>query len=114
MITLYYVVAAAALFHPLPKMDVVVMLAGIVEETLVLAEGALDHFLDRLVLPLGALSQVVYGGHVSLMMLVMMEFEPQSADRVRLDRANRLSGRWRSLPLGRAPEIKSYRSFPTN
>ena len=56
-------------------MDVVVVLAGIVEERLVLAEGAFEDLLDRLVLPLGALGQIVSGRHIGLMMLVVMEFE---------------------------------------
>src|SRR5690606_2555920 len=40
-------VAAAALLHPFPEMDVVEVLPGIVEETLVLAEGLLDDLLQR-------------------------------------------------------------------
>src|SRR5690606_8972772 len=40
--------AAAIRLHPLPEMDVVVMLAGIVEEPLVLAIALLDDLLERL------------------------------------------------------------------
>src|SRR6476620_6212326 len=39
-------VAAAVRLHPFPEMDVVVMLAGIVEEPGVFAEGRLDYFLE--------------------------------------------------------------------
>src|SRR5215475_12077588 len=39
-------VAATIRLHPFPEMDVVVMLAGIVEEPSVFAEGRLDHFLE--------------------------------------------------------------------
>src|SRR4029077_244411 len=68
-------VAATALFHPEPEVDVIVVLAGIVEEALVLAERALDHFLDWLVLPLGAFGQVIGVGHIGLVMLVVVEFK---------------------------------------
>ena len=56
-------------------MDVVVVLAGIVEEAWVLAECAFHHFLDRLVLPLRAFGEVVAGGHVGLVVLVVVIFE---------------------------------------
>src|SRR5690606_18254512 len=39
--------AAAALLHPLPEVDVVVVLGSVVEEALVLAVGLLHNFLDR-------------------------------------------------------------------
>src|SRR5262245_42494802 len=45
-------VAAAVGLHPLPEMDVVVVLAGIVEEPGILAEGTLHHVLERLSFPL--------------------------------------------------------------
>ena len=51
------------------------MLSGIVEEGLVLTERALHNLLDRLVLPLRAFGQVVGGGHIGLVVLVVMEFE---------------------------------------
>src|SRR5690606_34600582 len=38
--------AAAVLLHPLPEMDVVVVLASIVEEALVLAEGLLHDLFE--------------------------------------------------------------------
>src|SRR4029077_16433832 len=68
-------VAAAALLHPLPEVDVVIVLGGIVEETGILAERAFDDVLDRLVLPLGALGQIIAIGHISRVMLVVMVFE---------------------------------------
>src|SRR6185503_6960586 len=43
-------VAAAVRLHPHPEMDVVVVLAGIVEEAGILAEGTLDDLLERLAL----------------------------------------------------------------
>ena len=52
-------VAAAVRLHPFPEMDVVVVLAGIVEEPGILAERALDDLLERLAFPLGALEQIV-------------------------------------------------------
>src|SRR5262249_48950000 len=39
-------VAPAIRLHPFPEMDVVVVLAGIVEEPRVFAEGRFDHFLE--------------------------------------------------------------------
>ena len=51
------------------------MLGGVVEEAGDFAEGALDDFFDRFVLPLRALGQIVAGGHVGLVVFVMMEFE---------------------------------------
>src|ERR1700722_6548605 len=52
-------VAAAALLHPLPEMNVVVVLSGIVEQAGILAEGAFDDLLDRLVFPLRAFGEVI-------------------------------------------------------
>src|SRR5687768_8446632 len=46
--------AAAAGDHPFPEMDVVVMLAGIVEQRLVLTEGAFDDLLQALAFKAGA------------------------------------------------------------
>ena len=68
-------VAAARGLHPFPEMDVVEMLAGIVEEGGILAVRALDHLLERFAFPLGALEQVVAVIHVSEVMLVVMKFE---------------------------------------
>ena len=56
-------------------MDVVVVLAGIVEERLVLAEGGLDDLLDALAFELGALEQLVAGVDIGLVVLVVMKFE---------------------------------------
>ena len=68
-------VAAATLLHPFPEVDVILVLAGIIEEARVLAERALQDFLDRLVLPLGALGEIIAIGHVGLVVLVVVIFE---------------------------------------
>src|SRR5215813_14403208 len=47
-------VTATVRLHPLPKMGVVVMLSGIVEERGVLAERAAHDLFERLAFPLGA------------------------------------------------------------
>src|SRR5215467_10231889 len=65
-------VTAAAWLHPLPEMEVVVMLAGVVEEPGVLAERAFDDLFKRLAVPLGIPQQVVAVVDVSEMMLVVM------------------------------------------
>src|SRR3954469_19224849 len=67
--------AAAIGLHPAPEMDVVVVLAGIVEHRGVLAERALDDLLKGLAFPFGALERVVAVGDIGLMMLVVVEFE---------------------------------------
>jgi len=68
-------VASTVLLHPLPEMAVVIMLGGIIEEVLVLTEFALRNLLDRLVFPLRAFGEVVAVGHISGVVLVVMEFE---------------------------------------
>src|SRR5665647_577459 len=68
-------VAATVLLHPLPEMAVVIMLSGIIEEGLVLTERALHNLLDRLVFPLRTFGKVVGGGHIGLVVLVVMDFE---------------------------------------
>jgi len=55
--------------------DVIVVLAGIVEERGVLAERPLHDLLKRLALEFGALEQVVAVGHIGLMMLVVVIFQ---------------------------------------
>src|SRR5579872_758019 len=67
--------AAAIGLHPLPEMDVVVVLARIVEERGVLAERALDDLLQGLALEFGPLQQVVAVGHIGLVMLVVVKFQ---------------------------------------
>src|SRR5712671_1407533 len=52
-------VAAAVRLHPLPEMQVIVMLAGVIEEPGVLAERALHHILQRFSFPLAAFEEVV-------------------------------------------------------
>ena len=56
-------------------MAVVVVLGGIVEESLILPKRALHNLLDRLVFPFCTFGQVVGGGHIGLVVLVVMEFE---------------------------------------
>src|SRR3954471_12395977 len=53
----------------------IVVLAGIVEETGVLAERALDHVLQRLAFPLAALEQVIAVIHVGEVVLVVVVFQ---------------------------------------
>ena len=83
-------------------MDVIVVLSGIVEEGLVLAECAFDHFLDRLVLPLCSFGEVVSGGDVSLMMLVV----------VKLERFARHVGRKRVVGVRQVRQGKCHWSSP--
>ena len=56
-------------------MTVVVVLGGIVEESLIPPERALHDLLDRLVFPFCTFGQVVGGDHVGLVVLVVMELE---------------------------------------
>jgi hypothetical protein len=56
-------------------MQMVVMLAGIVEHGRILAERSLDDLLEGLAFEFGPLDRVVSVGHVSLMVLVVMEFQ---------------------------------------
>src|SRR3954469_12975239 len=67
--------SAALRLHPLPEMDVVVVLAGVVEERLVLAERALHHLLDALALEFRALQESVAGVDVGRVMLVVVKLE---------------------------------------
>jgi hypothetical protein len=67
--------AAAIGLHPLPEVEVVVVLAGIVEEPGVLAEGALDDLLEGLALELGSLEQVVAVVDIGQVVLVVVELE---------------------------------------
>src|SRR6476619_122325 len=53
-------------------MQMVVMLAGIVEQRRILAERAFDDFLKRLALEFSAFQQIVAVGHIGLMMLVVV------------------------------------------
>ena len=56
-------------------MDVVVVLAGIVEERGVLAERALDDLLQGLALEFGALQQIVAVRHIGLVVFVVVKFQ---------------------------------------
>src|SRR6201746_2028940 len=67
--------AAAIRLHPAPEMQMVVVLAGIVEYGRVLAERSFDDFLEGLAFEFGPLDRVVSVGHVSLVMLVVVEFQ---------------------------------------
>src|SRR6201996_356361 len=67
--------AAAVRLHPVPEMQVVVVLAGVIEDRRVLAERPLDDLFEGFAFEFGSLDRVVAVGHVGLMMLVMMEFQ---------------------------------------
>src|SRR5690606_20807775 len=67
--------AAAALLHPLPELDVVVVLAGIVEEALILAVAFLDDLFQALAFKAGAFEQLVAVGDIGLMVLVVMKLK---------------------------------------
>ena len=56
-------------------MDVIEVLARIVEQRLIFSKSPLDHFLDRFALPLRALHQIVSGVHIGEVVLVVMVFE---------------------------------------
>src|SRR6516165_8585155 len=82
-------VAAATALHPLPEMDVIVMLTRIVEEAGILAERAPDDVLERLAVPLGSLEQIVAVIDIGEVMLVVMIFE-RFARHVRRERIVRI------------------------
>ncbi|MCY1236267.1 hypothetical protein D9M72_489150 [compost metagenome] len=90
--------AAAALLHPLPEVDVVVVLAGFVEQRLVGAIGLLDDFLERQVGKAGFFSKLVAVGHVSEVMLVVVVFE----------RLARHVGRQRIVIVGKVRQFESH------
>ena len=56
-------------------MDVVVVLAGIVEEAGILAVGLLDDLFQRQAFQTGILEEVVAVGHIGLVMLVVVKLE---------------------------------------
>jgi hypothetical protein len=68
-------VAAIARLHPFPKMNVVVVLSGIVEQTLVLAERPFHNLFNRLVFPFGALGQIIAVIDLGKMVLVVVVLE---------------------------------------
>ena len=70
-----HLVAAAVRLHPLPEVQMVVVLTGIVEEAGVLAERGLDDLFERLALEAAALEQLVAVVDISLVVLVVMIFE---------------------------------------
>src|SRR4051794_6942327 len=61
--------------HPAPEMDVVVMLAGIVEHRGVLAERSLHDLFEGLAFEFSPLDRVVAVRHIGLVMLIVMIFE---------------------------------------
>ena len=56
-------------------MDVVEVLAGIVEQRLVLAKAFLDDLFEALALEARALKQLVAVGHIGLMVLVVVKLK---------------------------------------
>jgi hypothetical protein len=68
-------VAAAALLHPLPEVDVVVVLGRIVEEAGILAERGLHHLLDRLAFHSGFGGELVAVVDIGLVVLVVVVFQ---------------------------------------
>ena len=72
-------------------MNVVVMLSGIVEQSLVLAERPSHNLFNRLVFPFGALGQLIAVVDVGKMMLVV----------VVLERLARHVGRERIIGIGK-------------
>src|ERR1700730_4327154 len=97
-------VAAAARLHPLPEMQVIVVLAGIVEESGVLAKGTLDDILERFALPLGAFEQIVGVVDVSEVMFVVVIFK-RFARHVRGKRLMR---------IGQIGQRKRHREFSSS
>ena len=68
-------VAAAALLHPFPEVNVVEMLRRIVKQSGIFTERAFHNLLYRFVFPFGAFGKIITRVHISLMMFVVMEFE---------------------------------------
>ena len=66
---------AAIGLHPVPEMQVVEMLTGIVEQRLVDAISAFHDLLEALALEFRTLQQLVAGGDIGLMVLVVVVFE---------------------------------------
>ena len=64
--------AATVRLHPFPEVQMVVMLAGIVEHGRIFAERALDDLFERFALEFGPLDRVVAVGDIGLMMLVVV------------------------------------------
>jgi acetylornithine deacetylase/succinyl-diaminopimelate desuccinylase-like protein len=67
--------AAAIGLHPLPEMEVVVVLAGIVEEPGILAERALHDLFEAFAFQPGAFEQLIAVVDIGLVVLVVMVFE---------------------------------------
>src|SRR5258705_12206212 len=65
---------AAIGLHPAPELQMIVVLAGIVEDRGILPERTLDDLLERFALEFGPLDRVVSVGHVSLVMLIVWFF----------------------------------------
>ena len=67
--------AAAIGLHPVPEMQMVVVLAGIVEDRGILPERTLHDLLEGFALEFGAFDRVVSVGHIGLVMLVVVVFQ---------------------------------------
>src|SRR5882757_8201611 len=67
--------AAAIRLHPLPEVEVIVVLAGIVEDGRVLAERALHDLLEGLAFEFGPLDRVVAVRDIGLVMLAVVKFQ---------------------------------------
>ena len=91
-------VAAAARLHPFPEMHVVVVLAGIVEQAGILAEGALDDLLERFALEAGAFQQLVAVVDIGLVVLVVVIFQ----------RLPRHVGRQRVVGIGQVGQLERH------
>src|SRR4029079_12812791 len=70
-----HLVSAPVGLHPMPEMDVIVMLAGIIEEPRILLKRPFDHLFQRLSFPLSTLEEIIPIVHVREVMLVVMIFE---------------------------------------
>jgi hypothetical protein len=79
-------------------MNVIVVLAGIVEQRLVLAVGALDDLLQALVFQARAREQLVACLHIRVVVLVVMIFE----------RFSRHIGLQRIVGIGKFGELKRH------
>ena len=67
--------AAAVRLHPFPEMEMVVVLARVVEQARILAVGAAHDVLERLAFPFRALEQIVAVVDIGQMVLVVVVFE---------------------------------------
>lgn len=66
---------AAVGLHPVPEVEVVVVLAGVVEERLIGVVARLDDLLDALAGEVGGFEQLVAGVDIGLVVLVVVKLE---------------------------------------